>query len=588
MAVKVPSRKGFVAAIVIVLGFVLFPYANPSPYYQDVLYTIFLWVALASSWNILGGYAGYLSFGHGVFFGVGVYTTATLTTKFGVPFLWTLPAAATVSALLGSAIGVVVFPNHKLRGAFFALFTLAITFVVATIIQNTPIDGGGGVYLAGVAPPTFGGDSSTSLYLLGFGLAALSVASLYAIGRSRFGTGLFAIRDDEDAAEVNGVPTFWFKMIALALSSGLAGAIGGLHAMYVGYVTVGETFGHTVPLYVVLMSILGGGRHWLGPAVGAMLIAGSTFTFTGGDYSVLGRAFVALALVILTLFLPNGIVPNLLNRFRRTRHGDALEPLAASRPLQAAVRPEPRSGNSVILDIVEAKKSFGGLHALQGVNLSVHRGEILGLVGPNGSGKTTLINAISGHFKLSSGQIICDGIQIEALPGHLVAQHGIARTYQIPRPFEQMTVLENVMLSTTFANRSFSPRSVREEAWHWLQFASLASKAHATPDSLNLHERKFLELARALAARPRVLLLDEVLSGLNPSEIEHAIELIKNIRAQGTSIIFVEHLMRAVVELSDRVAVLDGGKLLVIGDPQTIMRNPSVVSLYLGKAYAAA
>src|SRR5205823_4950321 len=202
----------------------------------------FFWVSLATSWNILSGYAGYFSFGHAAFFGAGVYTTATLATPLDVPFLWTLRAAGLMAALLGTAIAAVVFRVRGVRGELFGLLTLAVTFVLSTISLNTRIDGGPGVFLAAVAIPKLFGAPATTLYHLALVVALLSVAAALAIFRSRWGMGLFAIRDDEDVAEVLGVPTYRYKLVAFALSCFIAGLIGGIHAMFVSYVTVAETF----------------------------------------------------------------------------------------------------------------------------------------------------------------------------------------------------------------------------------------------------------------------------------------------------------------------------------------------------------
>jgi branched-chain amino acid transport system permease protein len=244
-------------------------------------------------------------------------------------------------------------------------------------------------------------------------------------------------------------------------------------------------------------------------------------------------------------------------------------------------------GGRNILEVRGVTKRFGGLLALAGIDLDVREGEIFGLVGPNGSGKTTLINVISGHYPLTSGTIAVDGVQIGALAAHEIAGRGVARTYQIPRPFATMSVLDNVVLAATFGGPPRRAAEIREEAEHWIAFTGLAGKEQVLPAGLNLHERKFLELARALAAKPKLLLLDEVLSGLNPAEVGNAIRLVRAIRAQGATIVFVEHVMRAVVELSDRVAVLNEGKLFALGHPGDVMRDPRVVSIYLGKAYAA-
>ena len=186
---------------------------------------------LATSWNILSGYSGYFSFGHGAFFGAGVYTTAVLAGKYDVPFLWTLPAAALVAALLGLGLGAVVFRVRHVRGELFALLTLAATFVLATIVLNTPIDGGPGVYLSAVPVPKLAPTASGAFYMMALVLAIGTVAIAYAITRARLGLGLFAIHDDEDAAEVMGVPTYRYKLVAFGVSCALAGVAGGIQAL---------------------------------------------------------------------------------------------------------------------------------------------------------------------------------------------------------------------------------------------------------------------------------------------------------------------------------------------------------------------
>ncbi len=581
------TRKSYAApALVAVVAAALFlvPSARVPAFYESFLYLMFYWIALATSWNILSGYAHYLSFGHGAFFGAGVYATATLTTKLDVPFLASIPLAAGVAALLALGIGAVVFRLNRLRGDLFALLTLAVAFVLATVILNTPIDGGPGVYLSAVPLPNIAGSPSATIYVLGLAIAVIAVAAAYAVAHSRLGLGLFAIHDDEDVAEAKGVPTFKFKMIAFAISAGIAGAVGAVHAMYVSYVTVGETFGITVPLYVVLMSVLGGMRHWLGPAVGAALIGASLFAFTGGASATIGRAVVALGLIAVILLLPEGVVPTLLRRlmqmFRRRAPQAAPAPAV---PIVTPRKPLDSAGPLLVCDGVQ--KSFGGIHALRGVKLEVRRGEILGLVGPNGSGKTTLINVVSGHYRRDAGQIALDGREIGHLKPHRVAQLGIARTYQIPRPFAHLSALDNVVLAATFGRES-EKNSVRAEAMHWLEFAGLGARAETLPGGLNLHERKFLELARALAAQPSLLMLDEVLAGLTPTEIENAVALIRRIRDAGTTILFVEHNMRAVLELCDRLVVLNYGAVIASGAPRDVMRDPEVVSAYLGGAHA--
>jgi len=552
------------------------PYLGLPAFYETFLYLLLHAIVLATSWNLLSGYSGYFSFGHGAFFGVGVYTTAALAGKLGWPFLWTLPLAALAAAAFGVALGAVVFRVRALRGELFALLTLAITFVLSTIALNT-IDGGPGIQVM-VDIPRLTPTPSGFLYLLMLAAAAVTLWSAYAIYHSRFGTGLFAIHDDEDVAEVMGVPTYRFKLAAFAISCALAGFAGGIHAVFVSYVTVAETFSIALAVNVVLMSALGGTRHWLGPAVGAVAITALLYAFTSGDAAVLGRALSGLILIIVIVAMPAGMVGQVVKRFRK---------VAPTKP--KAVDEAPRvalvSSREPLLVVRDASKAFKGVQALAGANLEVRRGEILGLVGPNGSGKSTLINVVSGHYRADGGSIRFEGAELVGMPAHRIARAGIARTYQIPRPFAQLTVLQNIALPPMFGQVVMDRAAAEREAWRWLEFTNLSDKAFHYPAELNLHQRKFLELARALASRPKLLFLDEVLSGLTPVEMDGALRLIRAIRDQGATIVFVEHVMRAVMELTDRVVVLTYGKAIAEGGPAEVMRHPAVVSAYLGAAH---
>jgi len=553
------------------------PFAGLPAFYETFLYLLLSAIVLATSWNLLSGYSGYFSFGHGAFFGVGVYTTAALAGQLGWPFLWTLPLAALAAMVLGVALGAVVFRVRALRGELFALLTLAITFVLSTIALNA-VDGGPGIML-NVDMPKIAPTASGVLYLLMLAAAALTLWTAWAMFHSRFGTGLFAIHDDEDVAEVMGVPTYRFKLAAFAISCALAGLAGGIHAVFVSYVTVAETFSIALAVNVVLMSALGGTRHWLGPAVGAVAITVLLYAFTSGGAAVAGRALSGLILIIVIVAMPEGILGQILKRFGTKK--------APARPvIRDPVSANPRKESAEPLLVVRgAAKAFKGVQALAGVDLEVRRGEILGLVGPNGSGKSTLINVVSGHYAADGGSIRFEGGELVGTPAHRIARAGIARTYQIPRPFPRLTVLQNVALPPMFGQVVMDRARAEGEAWRWLAFTGLESKAHRLPSDLNLHERKFLELARALASRPKLLFLDEVLSGLTPAEMDGALRLIRAIREQGATIVFVEHVMRAVMELTDRVAVLTYGKAIAEGVPAEVMRNPDVVTAYLGAAH---
>ncbi|MFO1328831.1 MAG: branched-chain amino acid ABC transporter ATP-binding protein/permease [Rubrivivax sp.] len=567
-----------IVAVAAALAFV--PRLGLPAFYDSLLYLILHWIVLATSWNILSGYTGYFSFGHGAFFGAGLYTSATLMSRWNWPFLSTLPVAAAVACALGVAVGAIVFRVKGIRGEVFALLTLAVTFVLGTVIVNTPIDGGNGVSLAAAEVPRLGPTPSSTFYLLALASAALTLLVAWGISVSKFGAGLFAIHDDEDAAEVMGVPTYRYKLLALAVSCALAGVAGGIHALFLNYVTVGEVFTITVPLTVVLMSVLGGSRHWAGPAVGATAITLLLYSFTAANHALAGKAMVGVVLIAAVLFMPEGVLPRLARAWAR-RRPPAPPPVPAALPSRAGAT---GAAGQPLLQASALAKSFRGVRALAGVDVTMRRGEILGLLGPNGSGKSTFINVVSGHYAASGGQVMFEGRALTGLPAHRVARAGIARTYQIPRPFGQQTVLDNVALATMFGGGVATPDAARREAMAWLAFTGLQDKALARPDALNLHQRKFLELARALASRPQLVLLDEVLCGLTPTEMDEAVALVRRIRDQGATVVFVEHVMRAVLALTDRVVVFDHGELLAEGAPAEVMQRPEVMAAYLGSA----
>jgi len=226
---------------------------------------------------------------------------------------------------------------------------------------------------------------------------------------------------------------------------------------------------------------------------------------------------------------------------------------------------------------------YGGVHALEDVSLTVAGGELVGLVGPNGSGKTTLVNLLAGSVRPSRGTVAIAGQDTARLAPHRIAHAGVARTYQIPRPFDSMTVRDNVAMAGMFGRRRLPLAQARAEAGAHLETVSLDRLADAFPGSLNLHQRQLLEMARAVASEPRVLLLDEAMAGLNPAEIDEAVEVILRISAAGVTIVLVEHLLRVLNQLATRLVVLDRGRLLADGEPQAVLSDPEVVRAYLGR-----
>jgi branched-chain amino acid transport system ATP-binding protein len=241
-----------------------------------------------------------------------------------------------------------------------------------------------------------------------------------------------------------------------------------------------------------------------------------------------------------------------------------------------------------ILEAEGVTRKFGGLAAVSDVSFTLEDGEILGLIGPNGSGKTTLVNVVTGALGYSGGDVRFRGNSIRGLPSHEIGRRGISRTFQVVKPFRNLTVLENVMVGALFGARGGARTlaQARARAEEVLEFVALAHRAEAAAEGLNVPERKRMELARALAMRPTILFLDEVMAGLNPAEIDAAVALIRRIRDRGMSLVVIEHVMRAIRDLSDRIVVLFHGEKLTEGPPAEVLNNPKVVAAYLGRRYA--
>lgn len=635
-----------------------------SDYLLVFLYSVFFWVTQATSWNILSGYTSYFSFGQSAFVGVGLYATAILVAQYQTNFFLAVLLAGGLSMVLALLLGLVAFRLRSLRGEIFTLLTFVVAFVLAAVAQVSDfVDGGQGRFVPRPEYPKFFGSYNDLIFRMGAILAVVALAVAFSIQYSRFGRGLFGIRDDEDVAEALGAPTFRFKMAAFGISGFLAGAAGGMNSLQVSYLTIDTTFNFIVPLFVILMCTLGGRQHWLGPVIGAVLIytlqerlsgagladtsqviLGAILAFTilfvpEGLYvrlrarwrlalgvflatwafeeivylfpELLARLFLAMVLVLPFLVVPERYLhwlgrrlPHAARGRRRAAIGTAApdpdtatagpsepRPPAVHPPAPAAepMRPAPAAGGADVplLDCRHIRKEFSGVHALADLSLQVIPGEIVALVGPNGSGKSTLINVMTGNFTPTSGHVVFNGRDITGLSPHAVSRLGVARTYQIPRPFGTMTVLENVAFPAMFRTEHLSRADAKELAWEYLEFTNLTSVADQLPASINLQQRKFLELARALAAKPSVLMLDEVLTGLNPAEIESSVEMIRKIHASGITLVIVEHLMRVVTQLATKLVVLKQGTLLAEGDPQEVMRREDVVTAYLGREHAA-
>jgi branched-chain amino acid transport system permease protein len=452
------------------------------------------------------------------------------------------------------------------------------------------------------------------------GLVALvALAGAYLMQRTRYGWALFAIHDAEEVAEGLGVPTFRHKMIAIGANGVIAGLSGAVNALQVGFISPESTFNLRVPLFVIVMSVLGGRLFWAGPAVGSLYVVTLQNRLAGG-FEGWSLVILGVVLVVLVLFAPEGLMARFTRRpwtvlgvaatviallaFYRA-WGDPVSWLAVSLGAAALValsplRKKPSARDSriqvsedespavkltdqgTVVQVTDVSKRFGGIEALRGVSLALSEGELVGLVGPNGSGKTTLVNLLSGALVPTSGSITINGVNVAGLGAHKIAHLGIARTYQIPRPFNSLSVRDNVAVAIMFGREPKGLAASRSIAEDYLARVDLTGLADARPAEINLHERQLLEMARAVATQPSVLLLDEALAGLNPREIDNAVAVVRRIHKSGVTIVFVEHLLRVVNQLATRIVVLDQGRLLAEGPPAVVMRDPAVITAYLG------
>ena len=657
-------RRGLIAFALVFVALAALPFVRDTlgfpVFYLVFLSTVWFWTAQATSWNIISGFSGYFSFGQAALVGIGAYTTAVLVGRQGWEFLATVPVGGLLAALVSLAVGGLAFRLRSLRGEIFALLTLAVPFILAATARIVPaIDGGQGVIVPTPDVPDVVGGFQEFVYLimLTIGMGALVVA--YVMQHTRAGWGLFAIHDAEDVAEGLGVPTFRLKMLAIGLSGLIGGLAGSVYALQIGFVTVESVFGLTIPLFVIVMAVMGGRDHWLGPPLGAVVVVTLQDRLAASGFEGWSLVIMGSILAALVVLAPDGLVRRLRDRapavavaflvpfvaLAAAAWGSGLidwlavamivASVVALAPLPGSITRTPTTGRTMsapadsagpptsggapgtmspiipaggatlaaataspgasdvggrapaavppVIEVDDVAKWYGGVRALDGVSLEVRRGELVGLVGPNGSGKSTLIGLLSGVLRPTSGSIRIVGRPIAGLEPHEVAHLGIARTYQIPRPFDSMTVRDNVAMAIMFGRGAVDLEHARDEAEPHLSIVGLTRHADQRPSEINLHERQLLEMARALATDPQVLLLDESLAGLNPAEIDQAVDVVRRIHASGVTILIVEHLLRVVNQLATRVIVLDQGRLLAEGEPAVVMREPSVVRAYLGR-----
>ena len=550
-----------------------------SGYHLALAISVLSYSVLAIAWGLFSGPTKYISLATAAFFGIGAYVGAALGE--GLPWVLVLMASGAIGALIALVVGL---STLRLSGIYFVIFTFGLAELIRQLVSwyEVTVTRSVGRYL-------FSDLSQEQIYWQLLGLLALTVLIGAGIGVSRYGVALRLIGDDEVAARHAGVDTTRVKLVIFTISSVLMTLTGTIMAPRWTYIDPAIAFNPTLSFLVVIMALLGGTRHLLAPLLGViplvLLFDVLTATFPNYFSIVLGLVFI-----VIVYAMPGGVC-EVIARLAGGRFGSVeaanKETPAAKADAGVSIRARPDSKKSEctpLLEVTELSRRFGGLLAVDGLTMRVHRGQIVGLIGPNGSGKTTALNLISGALVRSSGTIRFDGHPIEGMPAFKIARQGMARTFQLVRVFRSLTCLENVQSSMAFQGR---PAVVNEaQADSLLLRVGLGGKANVAADQLTYIDQKRLELARALALDPKLILLDEWLAGLNPSELLVGIDLISSLRKEGVTIIMVEHVMDAIRSLCDHCVVMNAGRKIAEGPPNIALADPEVIRAYLGEEHA--
>jgi len=579
------KMAGRLLGTAVIVALAAMPFVG-NAYTTTFIFSVLIAYILAQSWDWVAGEMGYVNLGHYCFYGIGAYGFAIALTGHW-PFVVALGFAVVVTGLVALFVSV---PLFRLHGDYFAFGTLALLPLMEVLAYNlTPItNGADGVVLpvAQVLKPA---------YLLALAACVITFLATLRINRVRFGYALKSIRNDEQVAETVGVRIGPVKRKVLVLSAVFGALAGALQAWQMSYIDPATVFGLNVALVPVAMVLFAGsGLRW-GPLVGVVVLASMQQWLL---VSVQGyqAALYGLTILLIGRFMPGGFlrakwvrrVP-LLSSLAREHHeynGESapLTRSTADLPLKRL----PVDRQKPLIELQDVRMQFGGNVAVNDISLKIMQGEIIGLVGPNGSGKTTLFNCISRVYTPTAGRVMFAGQDLSQLGRDQIARLGVGRTYQIPRPFGDLTVQENIAIPLMFGDDPLSPRDALREARAFVEYAELSPRLLARADALSVQEKKALEFARALACKPRLLLVDEVASGLTPAEVKRFVEHIRHVRDRyGITVIWVEHIFSALQQVVDRVIVLEQGSLIADGALSDVVKDERVLRTYLGTAAAA-
>lgn len=586
---------------IFILGMIIFsfPITIKSYFINRVGIVLAIYAINITGMTLLTRYAGVISLGHSAFFALGAYLSAILTVRLGWNAWLAMGVAAGFTVICAYLFSV---PFLKLRRVYLAMATLGLGQVVFLLAKDLSGITGGVSGIPGIPHLKIGkwilSEDWQLFYLIGC-FVILFVFLTENVGRTRLGRAYHAIRTNETAAQAMGIDVQW-ELSRLFCYSALVSALSGsMLAHFITFISP-ESFTIDFSFTLLIIVIIGGANIW-GTLLTAVVLIGLSEVFRG--FQDLSMGFYGLLLVGSLFIIPDGLSTLLFphGTFRRERSESITRPplINHSDSNHFQVRQDTREKNLTserILELSNISKYFGGTEALSKVSISIDYHQIVGIIGPNGAGKTTLLNVINGFLPPQGGRVYFQGIDVTNKPPHEMARLGLGRTFQLINLFKGMTVIENVMVGSHLKGKSgifmggvhlgrprLEESIIRDAAMRSIAFLGLADKAYEVVENLSFGEQKLVELARAMAMEPKLLLLDEPAAGLNTAETEKLLNILRRIREQGITIILVEHNMPLVMNLSDRVFVLDFGRGIAFGTPEEVSQNQEVIRAYLGQ-----